>query len=158
LATPSNDPFDLRRFVEAQAPVIDAVLAQLAHGRKESHWMWFVFPQLRSLGRSPTASNFGLASLEEAQAYLAHPILGPRLIHCARAAVRAVANGRSLHQVFGSPDDLKFASSMTLFERAAAAGRTQEPVFGEALDQCCGAGRDARTLALLATNSPGGAT
>ena len=148
-----NDPFHLQRFVDAQAPVIDFVLAELTRGRKESHWMWFVFPQLRALGRSPTALHYGLESLDEAQAYLTHPILGPRLIHCARAAVGAVATGRSLHQVFGSPDDLKFNSSMTLFERAAAAGPGQEPVFGEALDHCCGGERDARTLGLLATNS-----
>ncbi len=138
-----DDPFDLQRFVDAQESVVDAVMAELARGQKESHWMWFVFPQLRALGRSPTALRFGLSSLAEAQAYLAHPILGPRLVACTRAAVGAVEAGRTLHEIFGSPDDLKFRSSMTLFERAAATGA---PVFAAALERCCGGERDGRTL------------
>jgi uncharacterized protein (DUF1810 family) len=144
-----NDPFDLQRFVDAQAPVIDTVLAELTRGRKESHWMWFVFPQLQALGRSPTALHFGLRSIAEARAYLAHPILGPRLIDCTRVAIRAVETGRTLREVLGSPDDLKFRSSMTLFERAAAGSDVEEVVFGSALDFCCQGRRDERTMALL---------
>ncbi len=140
------DPFDLRRFVDAQAPVMDAVLAELARGRKESHWMWFVFPQLRALGRSPTAIRFGIGSLDEARAYLAHSLLAPRLAACTRAVVAAVEAGRSLNGVLGSPDDLKFRSSMTLFERAAA---PEDTVFGPALDRCCAGSRDTLTLDLL---------
>jgi uncharacterized protein (DUF1810 family) len=148
--TPMNDPFDLQRFVDAQAPVIDTVLAELTRGRKEGHWIWFIFPQLRALGRSPTAIHFGLVSLDAARAYLAHPILKPRLIECARTVTGTIESGRSLHEVLGSPDDLKFRSSMTLFERAAHGSATVGPVFGNALDHCCGGERDALTIALLA--------
>jgi uncharacterized protein (DUF1810 family) len=153
-----SDPFDLQRFVEAQAPVMDTVLAELARGRKRSHWMWFVFPQMRALGRSPTAVRFGLGSLGEASAYLAHSVLGPRLVACTRACTAAVEAGRTLHEVLGSPDDLKFRSSMTLFERAATGGTALETVFGEALDCCCGGERDERTLALLASLPAGSST
>ena len=144
-----SDPFDLQRFMDAQAGVVNTALAELTRGRKVSHWMWFVFPQLSALGRSSTALHFGLKSLAEARAYLAHPILGPRLIDCTQAAVRAVEAARSLHGVFGSPDDLKFRSSMTLFEQAAAPDATAAIVFGAALERCCGGERDERTLALL---------
>lgn len=111
-----SDPF--QHFVDAQAPVWAGVRGELAAGRKVGHWMWFIFPQLAALGRSPTAKRFGLASLAEARAYLAHPLLGPRL----RAATRLVnaVEGRSALDIFGSPDDLKFRSSMTLFAHAAA--------------------------------------
>ncbi len=112
-------------------------------GRKRSHWMWFIFPQLRGLGRSPTAEFYGISSLNEAHAYLAHPVLGPRLILCTEA-VLAVA-GQSLHAIFGSPDDLKFCSSMTLF--ALAAGES-ESVFRRALDRYCGGHLDERSVAL----------
>jgi uncharacterized protein (DUF1810 family) len=152
----TDDPFDLQRFLQAQAPVIDTVVAELSRGRKESHWMWFVFPQLRALGRSPTALHFGLGSLSEAQAYLAHPLLGPRLIGCTQAATQAIDGGRTLHGVFGSPDDLKFRSSMTLFERAAAGRHPAEGTFGAALDRCCGGERDEQTLALLSGPPAGG--
>lgn len=111
------DPFDLERFVQAQDPVIDAVRRELRAGRKSTHWMWFVFPQLRALGRSPAAQRYGIASLAEAQAYMAHPVLGSRLVECAEL-VRAV-QGRTAHEIFGSPDDLKLRSSMTLFAAAA---------------------------------------
>lgn len=114
----TDDPHDLQRFVTAQEPVYDTVLAELRAGRKSSHWIWFVFPQLRGLGRSSTAAHFGIASLDEARAYLEHPVLGPRLRECARL-VHAV-EGRSAREVFGSPDDLKVRSSMTLFARAAS--------------------------------------
>jgi uncharacterized protein (DUF1810 family) len=112
----AGDPFDLKRFVDAQAPVYGNVLGELRDGRKRSHWMWFIFPQLRGLGGSPTALRYGISSLEEARAYLQHELLGPRLHECAQL-VTAV-QGRSAGQIFGSPDDLKLCSSMTLFARA----------------------------------------
>ncbi len=114
--TSASDPFDLQRFVEAQEPVYGDVLDELRAGRKRSHWMWFVFPQLRGLGGSPTALHYGISSLDEARAYLRHELLGPRLRECARL-VNAV-QGRSIGQIFGSPDDLKLCSSMTLFAHA----------------------------------------
>lgn len=109
----SGDPFGLRRFVEAQDRVYDTVLAELRAGRKRSHWIWFVFPQLRGLGTSPTAMHYGISSLEEARAYLAHEVLGPRLRECARLVSRI--EGASAADVFGWPDNLKVRSSMTLF-------------------------------------------
>jgi len=135
------DSWNLQRFVDAQASVYDAVLDELHRGRKTSHWMWFVFPQLRGLGRSATAEHFGLASLDEARAYLAHPLLGARLRECTRLALRA---GSDAHAVFGAPDDLKFRSCMTLFTHAAP----DEPVFAEALQHYFD-GPDARTEAML---------
>lgn len=143
----TDDPHDLARFVAAQAAVFDTALAELTAGRKRSHWMWFVFPQHRELGRSPTAQLYGIGSLAEARAYMAHPLLGPRLV----AATKAVlgATGPSLHAIFGSPDDLKFRSSMTLFESAAP----DEPVFGRALDHWCGGERDPLTLALISSEA-----
>ncbi|SDR14302.1 DUF1810 domain-containing protein [Brevundimonas sp. 374] len=107
----------LDRFVLAQDPVFETAMAELAAGRKTSHWMWFVFPQARSLGRSSTAALYGIGSLAEAQAYLLHPVLGARLIRAAQSATTAPAV--SVHQLFGSPDDLKFRSSMTLFAAVA---------------------------------------
>lgn len=111
------DPFDLKRFVDAQAPVYRSVVDELRGGRKRGHWMWFVFPQLRGLGSSPMADHYGIASLEEARAYLRHDPLGPRLHECAQLVNEV--QGRSIAQIFGSPDDLKLRSSMTLFARAA---------------------------------------
>ncbi len=111
------DPFDLRRFVEAQERVYDTVLAELRNGAKRSHWIWFVFPQLQGLGRSATAQKYGISSLDEARAYLAHPVLGPRLREC--AGLVTGITGRSADQIFGWPDNLKVRSSMTLFARAA---------------------------------------
>ncbi|KQP46611.1 calpastatin [Brevundimonas sp. Leaf280] len=108
----------LDRFVLAQDPVFETAMAELVAGRKTSHWMWFVFPQARSLGRSSTAAFYGIGSLAEAQTYLLHPVLGARLIRAAQSATTARAT--SLHQLFGSPDDLKFRSSMTLFAAVAA--------------------------------------
>ena len=113
-----HDPFDLNRFVEAQARVYDEVLRELRAGRKRTHWMWFVFPQLRALGRSPTAKRFGIESLDEARAYLAHPLLGPRIRECTRLV--AAIEGSGIEEIMGMPDDLKLRSSMTLFARAAA--------------------------------------
>lgn len=112
-----GDPFGLSRFVVAQDAVFDTVLNELRAGRKQTHWMWFVFPQLRALGRSPTANFYGIASIEEARAYLRHPVLADRLA-LAVDAVLGISD-RSAHEVFGSPDDLKFRSSMTLFSEAA---------------------------------------
>jgi len=120
------DPFRLQRFVDAQAPVYDRVLEELRRGEKRSHWMWFIFPQLRGLGRSAIAEEFAIASREEAEAYFRHPVLGPRLVECTRL-VNAI-EGRSVAQIFGYPDDLKFRSSMTLFA-------PYHPEFRAALDK-----------------------
>jgi uncharacterized protein (DUF1810 family) len=111
-----SDAFQLRRFIEAQEPVFAEVLAELRAGRKASHWMWFVFPQIEGLGHSSTAQYFAIRSLDEARAYLGHPVLGPRLRECT-ALVNAV-RGRTATEIFGYPDDLKFRSSMTLFAHA----------------------------------------
>lgn len=126
-------------FVAAQDRVWDDVVAELSAGRKTTHWMWFVFPQLKALGRSETAKRFGLSGLAEAQAYLAHPILGPRLLEATRLVLRV--EGRSEHVIFGSPDDLKFRSSMTLFRLADPS----QPAFGEAIDHYYGGEDDALT-------------
>jgi uncharacterized protein (DUF1810 family) len=135
--------FDLERFVTAQAPVFDTVLAELTEGRKLTHWMWFIFPQLRALGHSPTALFYGLNSLAEARAYHAHPLLGARLDLCTRTVLESRA--RSPHEIFGSPDDLKFRSCMTLFEVAVP----EVQLFGQALDRWFAGKRDDRTLELL---------
>ncbi|HEV2546540.1 MAG TPA: DUF1810 domain-containing protein [Stellaceae bacterium] len=140
----ARDALDLERFVTAQAPVFDIVLAELTAGRKRSHWMWFIFPQLRGLGHSPTAQFFAIGSLDEARAYHAHPLLGPRLDRCTQMVLESHA--RSLNELFGSPDDLKFRSCMTLFEIAVPG----VPLFSQALERWCGGERDDRTLELLA--------
>ncbi|WP_437903052.1 DUF1810 domain-containing protein [Sorangium sp. So ce327] len=137
------DPYDLKRFVDAQAPVYARVLAELRRGEKSSHWMWFIFPQLKGLGHSAMAQRFGIASKAEAEAYLQHPTLGPRLLECTRLVNQI--EGRSLYDIFDSPDDMKFCSSMTLFSRAAPGGGA----FLAALDKYCGGEPDPRTLALL---------
>jgi len=137
------DPFHLERFVEAQAPVMAQVRAELGSGRKRSHWMWFVFPQLRGLGHSAMAQHYGIVSLAEAQAYLAHPVLGPRLLECT-GLVNAV-QGRSAHDIFGTPDDLKFRSSMTLF----ASAQPGTEAFSAALEKHFGGVTDPRTAELL---------
>jgi uncharacterized protein (DUF1810 family) len=138
------DPFDLRRFVSAQEPLVAQVTAELAAGAKTSHWMWFVFPQLKGLGRSGTALHYGIASLDEARAYAQHPVLGARLRHC--CALLMDLRGRSALQIFGSIDALKLRSCLTLFERAAP----QEPVFAQVLGKYYDGERDAATLQLLA--------
>jgi uncharacterized protein (DUF1810 family) len=112
-----SDPYNLQRFVDAQNEQFDQVCAELRQGRKRSHWMWYIFPQLRGLGHSAMAHHYGIASRAEAEAYLAHPVLGPRLRKCTRL-VNAI-EGRSIDQIFGYPDNLKFRSSMTLFAQAA---------------------------------------
>lgn len=115
--TDADDPHDLQRFVEAQEPVIEQVKRELRSGRKRSHWMWFVFPQVEGLGSSEAAQRYAISSRAEAEAYLTHPVLGPRLRECTEI-VNGI-EGRSVHKIFGSPDDLKFRSSMTLFDSVA---------------------------------------
>jgi uncharacterized protein (DUF1810 family) len=137
------DGFDLDRFVRAQEPVMDEVRAELKAGRKATHWMWFVFPQLAGLGSSHYAQLYAISSLDEAKAYLAHPVLGPRLVECTDLV--NAAEGRTAHDIFGSPDDMKFHSSMTLFALAGL----DEPAFGAALVKYFDGKRDSRTLDLL---------
>lgn len=133
---------DLDRFVAAQAPVYATVLRELGAGRKQTHWMWFIFPQLADLGRSPTAKFYGLGGLDDARAYLGHDVLGPRLVECT-GLVNAVT-GRSAHEIFGSPDDLKFRSCVTLFYTAGGG-----EVFGEALATYYGGMGDEATMRLV---------
>ena len=135
------DPFGLQRFVTAQdaGGTYDRAVAELRAGRKASHWMWFVFPQIAGLGYSPTARAYAITTLAEAQAYLAHPVLGPRLTQC--AAILAGLPGRTAEQVFGEIDALKLCSSMTLFLHAAPG----EPVFRQVLDQYFGGMTDSAT-------------
>jgi uncharacterized protein (DUF1810 family) len=135
-----GDPFDLQRFLDAQAPVFDQVRAELRQGRKLTHWIWFIFPQIAGLGRSAMAAKYALASLAEAQAYLAHPVLGPRLRGCTEL-VNDV-EGRSIAEILGPPDDMKFCSSMTLFARATG----ENQVFVEALQKYFGGEADPLTL------------
>jgi uncharacterized protein (DUF1810 family) len=135
-----DDPFDLQRFVAAQDGVYDAVREELRAGRKRSHWMWFVFPQGAGLGASAMAQLYAIGSLDEAQAYLAHPVLGSRLRECAELVNRI--EGRTLLEIFGDPDRMKFCSCMSLFERAAPG----ETVFTHALDKFCGGQRDPRAV------------
>ncbi len=137
------DAYDLQRFVLAQDPIYRQARAELAAGDKRSHWMWFVFPQLKALGRSATAKHFGIASRAEAQAYWRHPVLGARIKECGELVL--AVQGKSAFDIFHSPDDLKFRSSMTLFAQAAP----QEPVFERALAKYFGGKGDARTLDLL---------
>jgi uncharacterized protein (DUF1810 family) len=139
-----TDPFDLQRFVRAQERVYADVLAELTAGRKRTHWMWFVFPQLKGLGQSATALEYGIGSREEALAFLDHAVLGPRLEQCTRLVGRHAA--RPVEAIFGYPDTMKFSSSMTLF----AAVRPEEPLFAELLDIFFEGERDGSTLALLA--------
>ena len=143
---PVEDPFNLERFVRAQASIFEIALGELKAGRKRSHWMWFIFPQLRGLGTSANARFYGIGSLAEARSYLAHRLLGPRLELCTETVL--ATGERSLHAILGSPDDIKFCSSMTLF--ALASGQSGH-AFGQALDRYCGGRMDDRTLALLET-------
>ena len=139
----TNDPFDLQRFVEAQDRIYDTVVDELIAARKRSHWMWFIFPQLRGLGSSPTAVRFAISSADEARAYLAHDLLGPRLRECARLVARI--DGRSAEDIFGWPDDMKLRSSMTLFARAAP----ENVLFRDVLDRYFDGIVDDATDALL---------
>lgn len=144
-----SDPFDLARFVKAQHGVYEQALRELQAGRKRTHWMWFIFPQIAGLGSSPTAQFYAISGLDEARAYLRHPELGLRLQTCT-AAVNAVT-GRTAYEIFGSPDDVKFRSSLTLFGRADPS----IPGFGTALARYFDGQEDSRTLEqLAATKSP----
>jgi uncharacterized protein (DUF1810 family) len=143
LSSNGADPFDLRRFVDAQESVYDTVLAELRAGAKRSHWMWFVFPQLRELGRSSTAVHYGIGSRDEAVAYLDHDTLGPRLRECARLV--AAVDGRSIERVMGHVDALKLRSSMTLFANVTDDDRD----FLEVLERHYGGEPDPLTVELL---------
>jgi uncharacterized protein (DUF1810 family) len=138
-----NDPYDLQRFVDAQERLYEQVCAELRNGQKKGHWLWFIFPQLRGLGHSAMAIAFGIASREEAEAYLDHAVLGPRLRECTR--IVKLVEGRSIHQILGYPDDLKFRSSMTLFASVAS----DNQVFKDALQKYCGGELDQLTLERL---------
>ena len=140
-----NDPYGLQRFVDAQIPVYDKVCFELRDGRKKSHWMWFIFPQLEGLGSSQMARKFAISSLAEAAAYLAHPVLGSRLTECTRLV--NLVEGRPIEQIFGYPDDLKLRSSMPLFVHATPDNR----VFIDALQKYFGGEFDPATLARLQT-------
>ena len=142
-ATAPDDPHDLARFLAAQEGCHARALAEIRGGRKRSHWMWFVFPQIAGLGRSATARRYAIASLDEARAYLAHPVLGPRLVECASALLDVP--GRTAHEILGSPDDLKLRSCATLFARVAPAGS----VFEQVLDRYYAGEPDPGTLDLL---------
>jgi uncharacterized protein (DUF1810 family) len=138
---PANDPFDLNRFITAQAPVYGQVVGELRDGRKRSHWMWFVFPQLLGLGGSSMAVRYGIASLQEARTYLSHGLLGSRLRECTQLVNQV--QDRSITQIFGSPDDLKLRSSMTLFTLATEDHKD----FVALLDKYYGGEQDPVTLA-----------
>jgi uncharacterized protein (DUF1810 family) len=137
------DPFNLERFVDAQAPVYEQVRRELMAGQKQSHWMWFVFPQIAGLGQSAMSIRFAIASMAEAKAYLAHPVLGPRLRECARLALEVA--DKTARDIFGSIDEIKFRSSMTLFAEAAS----DEDVFQRCLDKYFAGKLDPATLAKL---------
>ena len=139
----TDDPHDLQRFVDAQNPVFERVCAELREGRKREHWIWFIFPQIQGLGSSPTARRYSISSREEAEAYLKHPILGLRLRECTRLVT--LVEGRSIHQILGSPDDLKFRSCMTLFAHATS----DNQVFRDALQKYFGSQFDRLTLERL---------
>jgi uncharacterized protein (DUF1810 family) len=139
----SSDPYNLQRFIDAQNGVIDTALAELRAGSKQSHWMWFVFPQLAALGRSPQAQFYGISSIAEARGYLAHPLLGQRLRDCIEA-VSAWAGKRTPEQMLGSIDAMKLRSSLTLFDRVAPGS-----VFEDTLSSLFDDNPDERTLALL---------
>lgn len=138
-----SDPYDLQRFVEAQQPVYPRVVSELRAGRKQSHWMWFIFPQIEGLGFSAMAQRYAIGSRAEAVAYLDHPVLGPRLRECARLVSAVVGN--DIHAILGSPDDMKFKSSMTLFAKVAA----DSADFAAALQKYYGGEFDEATIARL---------
>jgi uncharacterized protein (DUF1810 family) len=138
-----TDPYNLKRFLDAQDEVFGQVCTELREGRKRTHWMWFIFPQLKGLGHSTTAEFYALSSLEEAEAYLIHPVLGARLRQCTELVNQI--EGRSVDQIFGSPDNLKFRSCMTLFAQL----ESDNQVFKDALVKHFGGEADPRTLELL---------
>ena len=139
----ASGPYDLQRFVDAQNSVYGRVCAELRNGRKQSHWMWFIFPQIAGLGRSAMAQRYAISSLDEAKAYLNHPILGSRLRECTRLVL--TVEGRSAYEILGSPDDMKFHSCLTLFAQAAP----EDPIFRDALAKYFAGAEDSLTLAKL---------
>lgn len=141
--TDENDPYDLQRFLDAQRVVFEQVRAELRAGQKRGHWIWFIFPQIKGLGCSPTANKFAISCRAEAETYLKHPILGPRLRDCAELVIKI--EGRSIDQIFGYPDNLKFRSSMTLFARATI----DNQLFESALLKYFGGEPDGLTLERL---------
>jgi uncharacterized protein (DUF1810 family) len=141
-----SDPFDLQRFVDAQGRIYPQVLEELSRGRKQSHWMWFIFPQIAGLGFSSMAQRFAMGSRAEAVAYLAHDLLGPRLIECTRLVMAARA--KTINEILGSPDDLKFRSSMTLFDAVST-----QPTFAEAIANFYSSEKDPATLNILQTDN-----
>ena len=143
----ATDPHDLDRFIQAQRNVYDQALAEIRSGHKRSHWMWFIFPQYAGLGSSPMSQQYAIKSLGEAEAYLQHPVLGPRLVECVEALLRI--EDRSASEVFGTPDDMKLRSSATLFSVVTPAGS----VFERLLDKYFDGQRDQRTLQLVAGGS-----
>jgi uncharacterized protein (DUF1810 family) len=142
-----NDIYDLDRFVRAQQDDYERALSEITSGQKRSHWMWYIFPQLDGLALSPTAKRYAIKSVEEARAYLEHPILGPRLLDCAEAVVRV--EDRSATEIFGSPDDLKLKSCATLFSIVAPPGS----VFDRLLEKYYRGARDGKTLELLGSET-----
>jgi len=139
-----SDPYNnLQRFVDAQTPVFEQVCAELREGQKRGHWMWFIFPQLRGLGHSEMATKFAISSRDEAEAYLKHPVLGSRLRECTRLVM--LVPGRSINQIFGYPDDLKFRSSMTLFASTAS----ENQIFRDAIKKGFAGEPDQLTLGRL---------
>ena len=139
----ADDPYNLQRFIDAQTPVYDRVCAELRAGEKQSHWMWFIFPQIAGLGFSPTSRFFAIQSLDEAKAYLAHPVLGARLRECTKLTL--AISGLSALDVFGSPDDMKFRSCMTLFAQASPG----DDLFERALRRYFNEEPDPQTLSIL---------
>jgi uncharacterized protein (DUF1810 family) len=142
----NNDPYSLERFVEVQARCIDDVQKELREGRKRSHWMWFIFPQLKGLGYSAMANFYGIGSRKEAEAYLGHPVLGPRLRSCTSLVMQV--EGRAIAEIFTDPDDMKFRSSMTLF----AAVDSESELFKNALKKYFAGQPDEKTFLALVQN------
>jgi uncharacterized protein (DUF1810 family) len=141
--TAPDDPHDLERFVQAQRSDYERALAELKRGRKTSHWMWYIFPQFDGLGYSSMSQRYSIKSVDEARAYLAHPVLGPRLLACADAVLGV--DGRSALEILGSPDDMKLKSCATLFEHVSP----PDSVFAQLLEKYCQGQRDGRTIELL---------
>ena len=139
----SSDPYNLARFVEAQEPAYDRALSEIRDGRKQSHWMWYMFPQFDGLGVSSTSKRYSLKSVGEAEAYLAHPVLGRRLVECAEAAFQV--DGRSALEIFGSPDDMKLKSCTTLFAYVSPEGS----IFHKIVDKYFRGNADEMTLRLI---------
>ena len=140
-----NASFDLRSFVDAQAAVYRQVVEELSHGRKQTHWIWFIFPQIASLGFSAMAQRFAIGSRAEAAAYLEHDLLGPRLVECTRLVM--AASEKPVTDILGSPDDMKFRSCMTLFDAVS-----KQEIFAQAIAAFYPDGKDRATLAILETN------